>query len=284
MLNYEFDVKKHSIGVINFAKDWFNKNGDDKTIAIVGISGGKDSAVVCKILVEALGTDRVIGVLLPSGNQVDIEDSYKVVNHLKVKHLEINIKNTYDTLTNSISSAISSDMTCDLDYKNLKDFSLTNLPNYNNYTTNTPARIRMTILYAIGSIIGNTRVANTCQLSEDITSYSTLWGDSVGDFSLLGLLTTTEVIAIGDYLGLPREITHKTPTDGMSLNSDGTLKTDESKLGFSYEEVNELIRKGIKGPSYDSIMKKFNAGKFKMQIIRMPHYEPKLPNYFENLI
>ena len=60
------------------------------------------------------------------------------------------------------------------------------------------------------------------------------------------MFTTEEVITISDYLGLPYELTHKKLTDDMSLNDDGTLKGDEDKLGYSYEECNRLIRSGKK--------------------------------------
>ena len=117
-------------------------------------------------------------------------------------------------------------------------------------------------------------MANTCNRSENIVSYATLWGDTCGSFAPIDMLTTEEVIEIGDDLGLPYELTHKTPIDGLQPLSD------EEKLGFTYHEVNELIRKGVHGPNFDKIIRAYNAGKFKLETIRIQHFDPKLPDYF----
>ena len=103
---------------------------------------------------------------------------------------------------------------------------------------------------------------NTCNLSEDTVGYATLYGDSAGDFSPLARLTTEEIVGIGDALGLPHD------------------------LGFTYHEINELIRKGVKGPHYDEIIKKYKANKFKTEMIQIPAFEPTqpiLPNYIHEL-
>ena len=77
---------------------------------------------------------------------------------------------------------------------------------------------------------------NTCNLSEDRVGYSTKFGDSAGDFSPMAYLTVTEILAIGEYLGLPDELVHKTPIDGLCG------KTDEENLGFTYAELDRYIR------------------------------------------
>ena len=144
---------------------------------------------------------------------------------------------------------------------------------------NMPPRLRMTVLYGVAQNIGG-RVVNTCNLSEDTTGYSSLYGDSAGDFSPLARLTTEEIVGIGDALGLPHELVHKTPSDGLCG------LTDEDNLGFTYQEINELIRKGVKGPHYDEIIKKYKANKFKTEIIQIPAFEPTnpiLPNYIHKL-
>lgn len=258
---YGFNVEEQTNKVISWIRDWFKNNGNDNTNTIVGISGGKDSAVVAALCVKALGKDRVIGVMLPCGNQVDINDSKRIIEHLGIKSFEVNIGNAYNELTNELRKVAENGM---------------KFPPAT-YSTNTPARIRMTALYGVGAIIGNCRVVNTCQISENINSYATFYGDSAGDFAPIDMLTTDEVIAIGDYLGLPYDLVHKIPTDGMSLNDDGTLKGDEAKLGYTYRECNELLRLNKKGPNYEKIMKQYHSGKFKLQIIRIPHYDPNLP-------
>lgn len=262
---YNFNVKEQTENCIEWIRNWFEKNGNSNTKAIVGISGGKDSTVVAGLLVKALGKDHVFGVLMPCGEQVDISDSYKVVEHLGIPYTVKNIGKMYEAITEELRDLAPNGSTFPPDA----------------YSTNTPARLRMVTLYSVGAMIGNCRVVNTCQISENINGYSTLWGDSVGDFAPIEMFTTEEVIAIGDYLELPYELTHKKPTDGMSLNSDGTLKGDEDKLGYSYEECNRLIRLGEKGKYFDEIMKKYNSSKFKMELIHIPHYDPKLPIFEE---
>lgn len=201
---------------VEWIRDWFEENGRDCN-AIVGISGGKDSSVVAALCVEALGKDRVIGVLMPNGDQVDIDSSYLLVNHLGIEHYVINIKNSVDALVAQITDAMGTVT------KQMK--------------TNLPARIRMTTVYAVGQN-KNGRVANTCNLSEDWVGYSTRYGDAAGDFSPLAHLTVTEVRAIGRALGLPGQLVDKVPTDGLSG------KTDEDNLGFTYEVLDRYIRTG----------------------------------------
>lgn len=213
-----FDAVKAKNDCVEWIRSWFEYNGKDCN-AVIGISGGKDSTVVAALCVEALGKDRVIGILMPQDHQDDINDSYAVVNHLGIKHKVINIGPTVDFMLLQLSSC--EDMTIS-----------------NQTKINLPPRIRMATLYAISQSV-NGRVANTCNWSEDYIGYSTRWGDSVGDFSPLGRLTSDEVVAIGDVCGLPYELTHKTPSDGLCG------KTDEDNFGFTYEVLNKYIRTGI---------------------------------------
>lgn len=242
-------MKELTKNVVNWVKEYFANLGQTK--AVVGISGGKDSTVVAAICVAALGKENVFGVMMPNGVQKDISDSQAVINHLGIKGFTVNIGNAFNDLCNEI--CLGQELTYDT-------------------KTNLPARLRMSTLYAVGQTLG-AMVANTCNLSEDIVGYATLYGDSAGSFAPLSHLTTEEVIEIGDDLGMPTELVHKTPIDGLQP------LTDEDKLGFTYHEVNELIRKNVKGPNYDKIMKMYKANKFKTDIIRIPYFDPKLPNY-----
>ena len=212
-----FDAVKTKNDIIKWISDWFAMNGPDCNV-VCGISGGKDSSVVAALCVEALGKDRVIGVMMPNGEQADIDDAKSVITHLGIKHFCLNINSSV------------SDMLARLHYSEIDVSEQTR--------TNLPPRIRMATLYAISQSI-NGRVANTCNLSEDYVGYSTRWGDSVGDFSPLSNLTSEEVVAIGDALGLPYELTHKTPSDGLCG------KTDEDNLGFTYATLNKYIRTGV---------------------------------------
>lgn len=213
-----FDVKKATNDCVQWIKDFFEKNGKD-CMAVVGISGGKDSSVVAALCVEALGKDRVFGVLMPQGEQPDIDYSRMLVDHLGIDSCVVNIGNAVRTLKHEIKPQLGDRWS-------------------KQTSTNLPARIRMTTLYAVSQTV-NGRVANTCNLSEDWVGYATRYGDAAGDFSPLSQLTVTEVKAIGRELGLPSELVDKTPTDGLCG------KTDEDNLGFTYAELDAYIRDGI---------------------------------------
>ena len=210
---------KESEKVIEWIKQYFEDNGKDCN-AIIGISGGCDSSVTAALLVKALGKDRVIGVLMPNGNQYDIDCSYQLVKFLDIKYYVININKPYLELTNEIDTKLKIDS-----------------KSYDIYRTNTPSRLRMATLYGISGLF-NGRVANTCNLSEDYIGYSTKFGDSAGDFSPISNFTKTEVRELGEELGLPKNLIYKVPEDGMSF------KSDEEKLGFTYEILDKYIRTG----------------------------------------
>lgn len=211
-----FDAKKVKNEIVEWIRNWFEQNGKD-CMAVVGISGGKDSSVVAALCVEALGKDRIIGVLMPQGEQSDIEYSKMLVDFLDITRITCNIEGAVNEVLESFEGVVSPTPQT---------------------TTNLPARIRMATLYAISQSV-NGRVANTCNLSEDWVGYATKYGDAAGDFSPLSQLTVTEVKAIGRELGLPSELVDKTPTDGLCG------KTDEDNLGFTYAELDAYIRDGI---------------------------------------
>ena len=213
----------------------------------MGISGGKDSSVAAALCVEALGKDRVIGVLMPQGEQHDIDMAYMLVDHLGIRRYEVNIKNAVDALTNALPAELE-----------LTAQSKQNLP----------PRIRMSTLYAVSQSC-NGRVCNTCNLSEDWVGYSTRYGDSVGDFSPMSFLTVTEVKEIGRVLGLPDALVDKTPIDGLCG------KSDEENLGFTYAELDVYIRTGeIADPDKKAnIDRRHSANLFKFQL--MPAFKPE---------
>lgn len=241
-----FDVKDATTKCINWIRKFFEENGKGCN-AVVGISGGKDSSVVAALCVEALGRDRVIGVLMPNGTQADISSSYLLVKHLGIKYYEVNIKDSYDGLVNELK-----------DKMELTDQTMINLA----------PRLRMATVYAV-SQSHNGRVANTCNLSEDYVGYSTRYGDSVGDFSPLSHFTVTEVLQIGSYLGLPKELVYKVPSDGLCG------QTDEDKLGFTYKMLDEYIRDGITPP--EDIKKRIDylhkINQFKLELMPSFNYE-----------
>ena len=217
----EFDVKIVKDQVVQWIRDWFEQNGPGCN-AVIGISGGKDSSVVAALCAEALGTDRVVGVTMPNGVQSDIDDSMKLINHLGIRHFNVNIGSAYDALMATIKEELGSQET---------EVSRQTI-------INMPPRLRMTTLYAVSQSL-NGRVANTCNLSEDWVGYSTRYGDAAGDFAPLGGLTVQEVKAIGKELGLPIDLVEKTPSDGLSG------KSDEDNLGFTYAVLDRYIRTGV---------------------------------------
>ena len=201
--------------IIEHIRQWFAENGNNAN-AIIGISGGKDSTVATALCVKALGKDRVIGVLMPNGEQPDIDDSKKVVEFLGIKHMIVNINDMYNAFIENLENDLF-----------ISDDTKINLP----------PRIRMSVLYAIAQSC-NGRVINTCNRSEDYVGYSTKYGDSAGDMSVLGNLFVSEIIAIGDELGLPYELVHKAPSDGLCG------QTDEDRFGFTYNDIEHYIENG----------------------------------------
>lgn len=217
MYSTEFNAKKVKDKCVQWIKDWFEKNGKD-CVAVIGISGGKDSTVAAALCVEALGKDRVYGVLMPQGCQ-EVDTSITVVEHLGIDYEIANIEDAVYEIDMSIDGYLSEQAKINL-----------------------PARVRMVTLYAISQSM-NGRVVNTCNKSEDWVGYATKYGDGAGDFSPLSNLLVREVKAIGYELGLPAELIEKVPEDGLCG------KTDEENFGFSYEMLDAYIGDGIEPPA-----------------------------------
>ena len=215
---YEFDARKVKEQLVEWIRDFFERNGKDCK-AVAAISGGKDSSVVAALCVQALGKDRVFGVLLPNGEQADIDASKLLVSHLGIDHAVVNIRDSYEGMLKELQEKLPAEVS-------------------KQTRTNLPARLRMAATYAVAQSM-NGRVANTCNLSEDWVGYSTRYGDAAGDFSPLAHLTVQEVRAIGTELGLPDKLVYKVPIDGLSG------KTDEENLGFTYAVLDNYIRTGV---------------------------------------
>lgn len=242
-----FDAKRVKDECVEWIRDFFEKNGKGCN-AVVGISGGKDSSIAAALCVEALGKERVIGVLMPCGEQHDIDCAIQLVEHLGIKNFTINIKDAVDAVKEQISSQME-----------LSNQAIVNIP----------PRVRMTTLYAVSQCM-NGRVVNTCNLSEDWVGYSTRYGDAAGDFSPLSHLTVQEIKAIGHLLDLPKELVEKIPIDGLCG------KTDEDNLGFTYAVLDRYIREGeIDDPEIKKLIDDKHAKNlFKLQL--MPAFVPNL--------
>lgn len=242
-----FNAERIKNQCVAWIREFFEANGKSCN-AVVGISGGKDSSVVAALCAEALGKDRVIGVLMPCGEQQDIDCAYALVNHLGIQYYVVNIRDAVEGVKANLPKKLA-----------LTSQTLNNIP----------ARIRMTTLYAVSQSC-NGRVANTCNLSEDWVGYSTRYGDAAGDFSPVCKLTVQEVKAIGHLLGLPHELVEKTPIDGLCG------KTDEENLGFTYAELDRYIRTGQIDDAQKKALidNKHAANLFKLQL--MPCFEPDM--------
>lgn len=246
-MKYKFDVKESTKRCVLWISRWFRENGCGCR-AVIGISGGKDSSVAAALCVTALGKENVYGVLMPDGEQSDIEDAELLCNHLGIKYRRINI---HDAVNGVIDAILNTGI----------------MPSEQTLIS-LPARIRMSTLYAVAETIGG-RVCNTSNLSKNYVGYSIRYGDSVGDFSPLSDLTSTEVKAIGRYLGLPKELIDKISSNGL------TRKTDEDNLGFTYDVLDKYIR-GEEEPDLVTLVKikdRHYKNFFKLEEMPKFHYD-----------
>lgn len=221
------DPVKTKEDIVTWIRKYFEENGANCK-AVIGISGGKDSSVAAALCVEALGKDRVVGILMPNGTQSDISDSRMLAEHLGIAYAELNIGGAFQAMKEMLES----------------NDSLARISGTDGLTRDTevnlPPRLRMATLYAVGQMLeGGARVVNTCNASEDYVGYSTKYGDAAGDFSPLSGLLVHEVHQIGDVLGLPRQLVHKTPSDGLCGLDD------EQKLGFTYAVLDRYVLTGV---------------------------------------
>lgn len=244
-----FNAEKAKNDVVNWIGKWFEANGKDCK-AVIGLSGGKDSSVVAALCTEALGKDRVMGVMMPNGEQFDIDVSHKLAEHLGIDSVVVNIKDAYDGVVGELK-------------KHFETFE-------GQAKVNLPPRLRMAVLYAVSQSV-NGRVANTCNLSEDWVGYSTRYGDMAGDFSPLSKFTVQEVKAIGRALNLPDLFVDKVPIDGLCG------LTDEDNLGFSYAVLDKYIREGV--CEDEEIRKKIDRmhemNLFKLEMMPAFEYKPE---------
>ena len=255
---------------------------------VVGISGGKDSTVVAMLLCAIFGKERVYGVMMPQGEQSDIQDSIDVCDALGIRHTTVNIGGSVSAITDEI-------------YKNR---SKSGIYPTKDMEINLPARIRMATLHAIGQCVDG-RVINTSNISEDMVGYATQFGDNAGSYAPIQGLTVTEVKELGKYLtkilfGEFEEpfdegvicknykersyikrfigLIDKTPVDGLQA------QTDEERLGFTYADLDKFIRfNGGSDEFKELIRKKYKQNKFKLEIVQMPQPDfSYLPNFVKD--
>lgn len=280
---YEFTPQSAFANIETHMKTWAAQTNAKNFV--VGISGGKDSTVVAMLLCAIFGKERVYGVMMPQGEQSDIQDSIDVCDILGIRHTTVNIGESVSAITDEI-------------YKNRAKSGI--------YPTkdmdiNLPARIRMSTLHAIGQCVDG-RVINTSNLSEDMVGYATQFGDNAGSYAPLQGLTVTEVKALGIYLidvvdidenrwyrpqniidcssdrYTLRHLINKTPVDGLQA------QTDEERLGFTYAALDKFIRFNEGSDEFKSLIKKkYQQNKFKLEIVQMPQPDfSYLPNFVKD--
>lgn len=205
--------------VVGWTENWFHDNG--RETAVIGISGGKDSAVVAGICERALGAENVYGIMMPNGEQKDIGDSLDVAASLGIRSGICNIDAAYQAICDCVQQA-------------------TGIPISDAAAINVGPRVRMAVLYAIAQTLSDTQNAHACVVgtgnrAEAEVGYTTKWGDSACDVNPIRNLWVKDVLEVGDALDkVPSYIVHKAPADGLCG------KTDEERLGVSYEDVRRV--------------------------------------------
>ena len=194
--------------------------------AIIGISGGIDSALVAALCSRVFGKQQVLGVLMPYYEE-HLEDSRLVVDFLEIESKHVNIKNIVDGF----------------------DF----LKPSKSTKGNIMARIRMTILYAFANQL-NGFVIGTGNKTEIETGYFTKYGDGGVDIEPIGDLYKTEVYELARFLELPEQIINKKPSAGLYKG-----QTDECELGLSYEKLDSVLKGSYAEPGSVEIVRRLRA-------------------------
>ena len=215
-----FNAKEETNKIIKFIKDYFETN--HLKGVVIGISGGKDSAVVAALFQKAIGSENIIGVTMPChSKEQDREDAFLISEKYNFKMINMDLTKTFDTLKEEA--------------KKLEDFVESS-----DSDINLKPRLRMSTLYYIAQMYskknqGTYIVAGTGNKCEEYVGYFTKGGDSVSDIKVLADLTVEEVIQVGEVLEVPEKVLYKTPSDGISNLSD------EDKLGVTYKEITKVI-------------------------------------------
>lgn len=214
----EFDVEREVSNIIEFIRKYYRENNLGGVI--LGISGGKDSAVVAGLFTLALGAENVLGVTLPCHSRDDDKIDAKLVSdYYGFELINFDLTNVYDTFKNELT--------------NLGEFTDVETKNSD---INLKPRFRMATLYYLAALYSSLRkktylVAGTSNKCELFVGYFTKGGDSVHDIAVIADFTVEEVIKIGEYINVPFKVLYKTPDDGLSNQSD------EDKLGVKYSQI-----------------------------------------------
>lgn len=250
-MSYKFDVEKVTLDCIAWIQKWFAHNAPLKK-AIIGISGGIDSTVAAALCNKAIGVKHCVGVILPNMYQEDLPLANTISAAYCDENVHINIGKTYADIITQLTDnhIVASDQT----------------------RINLPARLRMSILFAVAQSVGG-MVVNTSNLSESYVGYDTLFGDQCGALSPLGMLTKTEIREMAKYLRVPSKVITKEPSDGLSG------RTDEEAFGFTYKELDNYLRNGGVGVAANvisEIERKHEMSAYKRNMVTLDtfYYDP----------
>ena len=221
--NQKFDASKVTNEIIEFIRNYYKDN--NLKGAVIGISGGKDSGVVAGLFTKALGCESVTGIWMPChSKEEDKKNAMLVANHFGFELKEYDLTNIYDEYVKQIKN----------------NNNVNNNNNLIDANINIKPRLRTATLYYYAAMLSSLKkgtyiVPGTSNKCELYVGYVTKGGDSVSDIQVLADLTVDEVIQIGEYIGVPYEVNHKTPDDGLSGMSD------EEKLGVKYDDIASFI-------------------------------------------
>lgn len=239
-------------------KDWAKKTNTEKFV--IGVSGGKDSSVVATLICRIFGKESLVPVSMPYGEQKDIKDVQELCEWLNISNqlITVNIEEAERAIIKQFDS----------------------LPYSEQTLLNIKPRLRMTTLYAVAQSIPRAKVINTCNLSEDVMGWSTLFGDDCGAYAPIRDLTCSEVKYLGKWLGLPPTLWDKTPADGLT---DGS---DEAAFGVSYLTLDTYIRTGVieKWSDELNICTRYARNKFKTDAIHIESPDAAPAEFFYNYL
>lgn len=201
--------------LIAFIQACFAKEGYTK--AVIGLSGGVDSAVSCVLAVRALGANHVFPVLMPYGtfNDRGTRDARSVIEWLQIPKKQVrfvDIRSIVDVAVKTLDSAMD-----------------------DGRKGNVMARMRMVVLYDFAKALP-ALVVGTENKTEHLLGYYTKYGDEASDIDSLRGLYKTQVYELARYLEVPKKILETPPTAGL-----WERQTDEGELGFTYKEVDEVL-------------------------------------------
>lgn len=218
-----FDARRETEKVVDFVRDYYKRNNLGG--AVLGVSGGKDSGIVLAILVKALGKENVVGLTLPCHSMKQDKDlAHVVADYYGVKLYNLDLTTTFDAFTDAVKEGFG-----EVSEEQLKDSDI-----------NLKPRLRTASVYYYAAMLSKVRgkpylVAGTSNKCELFVGYFTKGGDNVHDIATIADFTVSEVIQIGEYLDVPKEVLYRTPSDGLSGMSD------EDKLGVKYLEIEKYI-------------------------------------------